>query len=127
MALHVSKALDFVHSSCHLVHRDVKRQTSTQIYLQNKDTCLFCSSNVLLGKDEKGLLIAKLADFGLSSYLYQDEDEDKSESFYATMPVGTKCYMSPEAGRGRVSPVVDTYAFGMVAATLSISLLFIVF
>ena len=69
-----------------------------------------------MGKDEKGLLIAKLADFGLSSYmyLYEDEDDDEPESFYATMPVGTKSYMSPEAMRGRVSPSVDIYAFGMV-------------
>ena len=115
MGLHVSEALEFLHSRCHLVHLNVKRQISIRIYLPNKDTCLFCSSNVLLGKDEKGLLIAKLADFGLSSYLYEDEDEDRPEFFYATMPVGTKSYMSPEAIiRGHVSPAVDIYAFGMV-------------
>ena len=82
-----------------------------------------CSSNVLLGKDEKGVLIAKLADFGLSSYLY--EDEYKPESFYATMPVGTKSYMCPEAMRGRVSPIVDVYAFGMVELPKQISFIFI--
>ncbi|XP_065837909.1 uncharacterized protein [Oscarella lobularis] len=96
MALHVSEALDFIHSSCNLIHRDVK------------------SSNVLLGKNEKGVLIAKLADFGLSSYMYLHEVDGTTESFYATMPVGTKSYMSPEALRGRVSPAVDVYAFGMI-------------
>ena len=65
-----------------------------------------------MGKDEKGLLIAKLADFGLSLFL--DKDTDEPESFDASVPAGTKCYMADEAKRGRVSPTVDVYAFGMV-------------
>ena len=70
-----------------------------------------------MGKDEKGLLIAKLADFGLSSFL----DKDKSESFNASVPAGTQCYMAKEAKRGHVSPTVDVYAFGMVVVIEQIS------
>ena len=96
-----------------MVHRDVKRQIIIiSNLLTNRDTYLFCSSNVLLGKDGKGVLIAKLADFGLSSYLH-----GITESFYDYTPVGTETHMSPEAIKGRVSPTVDIYAFGMVAAT----------
>ncbi|XP_065837719.1 uncharacterized protein [Oscarella lobularis] len=89
IALHISEALNFIHS-CEFVHRDVK------------------SSNILLGKDKKGRLIAKLADFGFSSHLYKDE------ALYSTMAVGTQCYMAPEVKEGRVSREGDVYAFGMV-------------
>ena len=110
MALHISEALNFIHSF-KLVHRDVKRQINIQIYLSTTERVYFSSSNVLLGKDEKSLLIAKLADFGLSSYLREDE----AGSFYTSTCVGTKCYMPPEAFRGRVSSAGDVYAFGMVS------------
>ena len=72
---------------------------------------MFCSSNILLGKDEEGVLIAKLADFGFSSHLYKDE------TLYSTMAVGTQWYMAPEVTKGRVSREGDFYAFGMVAVT----------
>ena len=64
-------------------------------------------------------MIAKLADFGLSLFL--DKDTDEPESFDASVPAGTKCYMADEAKRGRVSPTVDVYAFGMVVVMEQIS------
>ena len=67
-------------------------------------------------------MIAKLADFGLSSYLDIGTDEEKPPGSFDATAVGTKVYMSPEAEKGRVSPTVDVYAFGMVAVTKQMSI-----
>ena len=54
----------------------------------------------------------KLADFGLS--IATEDEEDPYASFYVTSAVGTRSYMPPEAFKGKVSPRIDVYAFGMV-------------
>eukprot|EP00118_Oscarella_pearsei_P010835 m.68681 g.68681 ORF g.68681 m.68681 type:complete len:261 (+) comp35550_c0_seq3:660-1442(+) len=84
----IADALNYLHTKCGVIHRDVK------------------TANLLLDKDK----MVKIADFGLSIYL----DCENGSSFSLSASVGTKCYMSPEALKGKVSTKVDVYAFGMV-------------
>ena len=47
-----------------------------------------------------------------------ESEESPAASFAATSAVGTKPYMAPEALKGRVSPKIDVYSYGMVSCII---------
>jgi len=78
------------------------------------NVCLsFCRSNILLTEDK----IAKVADFGLSAVR---ELDGLVSCVSISMPVGTRCYMPPEAFKGVLSKSLDVYAYGMVSFNVKI-------
>ena len=72
----------------------------------------FVSANILLTADLEG----KLADFGLAILT---EGENPLASFCVERAAGTKAYMPPEAFKGKVSPRVDIFSFGVVSRLLA--------
>lgn len=70
----------------------------------------FKSSNVILVETENGLTRAVITDFGLSLRVPPGED-----AVDAVRGMGTPGYMAPEQEeQGRVSPLADQYALGVV-------------
>lgn len=97
IAWEIASALVFLHNSKPkpIVHRDLK------------------PANIFLDRN----LVAKIGDFGLSTFL--PADLSSSTVFKNTAPVGTLFYVDPEYHRtGMVSPKSDIYSFGMVILQL---------
>ncbi|KAL8170802.1 hypothetical protein V2J09_022606 [Rumex salicifolius] len=94
VALGVAEALDYLHneSSLPVIHRDVK------------------SSNILLAEDFE----PQLADFGLAT-----RSSSASSFTKCTDVAGTFGYMAPEYFmHGKVTEMIDVYAFGVVLLEL---------
>ncbi|XP_020098559.1 probable LRR receptor-like serine/threonine-protein kinase At1g05700 isoform X2 [Ananas comosus] len=87
IALEAAQGLDYMHTGCQIVHRDVK------------------TSNILLGQN----LEAKIADFGLAKMIGGNEH-------VSLMSVcGTPGYIDPESLRTlRLTEKSDVYSFGVV-------------
>ena len=77
----------------------------------NVDNVCFASASILLTENFEG----KLADFGLAM---PTESENPMASFYVERAAGTKAYMPPEAFKGKVSPRLDIFSFGVVSKCL---------
>jgi tRNA A-37 threonylcarbamoyl transferase component Bud32 len=91
----VADALKYLHTACPpVIHRDVK------------------TANILLTDKCEG----KLADFGLS--VLRKEVPNPQASFCVSAAAGTKSYMPPEYFKGKVSPRLDIYSFGVVGTAI---------
>ncbi|KAJ3671057.1 hypothetical protein LUZ60_008483 [Juncus effusus] len=89
IAFEAAKGLDYLHTGCEIIHRDVK------------------SSNILLGPN----LEAKLSDFGLCKFCNQSEQG----SFNSIGIVGTPGYIDPESSKTiRLTYKSDVYSFGVI-------------
>ena len=98
MLADVAQGMEFLHSTAHVIHGDLK------------------PANVLLkGRDTPGSLTAVVADFGLSRML----DADASQrSVQRSQSLGTVQYMSPELLQaGRLTKAADVWAFGVMSAS----------
>ena len=71
------------------------------------------SSNILLSSD----CVGKLSDFGLACSTEYESDPDESFEESGSISVGTRCYMPPEAFKGRFSTKTDVYSLGVVRQT----------
>ncbi|QCX38349.1 hypothetical protein FF125_07855 [Aureibaculum algae] len=94
----ILKGVDYLHSEG-VIHRDLKL------------------GNVLVSKNRKGKLIAKITDFGISRDVLEDQTINQS----LTEGVGTPHYMSPEQFfkrkfglDGEISERTDIWAIGVV-------------
>jgi len=73
----------------------------------------FKPANILISRDNRGRLIPKIADFGLSKFV-SDEEVDSSD-FDLSDGRGTPSYKAPEQiVGGRVSFNLDLWAFGVI-------------
>lgn len=73
----------------------------------------FKPANILISRDNRRRLIPKIADFGLSKYV--GEDEIDSSDFDLSDGRGTPSYKAPEQiVGGRVSFNLDLWAFGVI-------------
>jgi len=97
----VARGLAYLHSSVHIIHRDVK------------------SANILLDKFDVG----RMGDFGISKALTATNSQGATATHMQTQNVvGTLVYMAPEYLKGKLSFKVDAFAFGLVVLeTLTIS------
>ena len=103
IASDVARGLAFLHTvaSPPIIHQDVK------------------SDNVLLGLNDDGKLIAKLADFGTVRVLKSDDELEMNSHVSTKHLVGTGPYIPPEyVTSGQVSIKTDSYAFGVVLLEL---------
>lgn len=94
VAVGVAEALDYMHNGCHqpVIHKDVK------------------SSNILLSDDFE----AQLSDFGMAIRV-----PDLSTQLISDDVAGTFGYLAPEYFmHGKVSDLIDVYAFGVVILEL---------
>ncbi|XP_030543696.1 protein kinase STUNTED [Rhodamnia argentea] len=94
VAVGVAEALDYMHNGCHqpVIHKDVK------------------SSNILLSDDFE----AQLSDFGMAIRV-----PDLSTQIISDDVAGTFGYLAPEYFmHGKVSDLIDVYAFGVVILEL---------
>ncbi|XP_071719514.1 probable receptor-like protein kinase At5g59700 [Rutidosis leptorrhynchoides] len=94
LCIDVAKGLKFLHTNegdkSEVVHRDIK------------------SANILLGKN----LDAKIADFGLSTYV--SVSKELNGSYYTGCP-GTSFYLDPQyANEKKLKTEIDVYSFGVV-------------
>ncbi|XP_071719517.1 receptor like protein kinase S.2-like [Rutidosis leptorrhynchoides] len=94
ICIDVAKGLKFLHTNegdkSEIVHRDIK------------------SGNILLGKN----FDAKIADFGLSTYVSVSEELNTS---YYTGCAGTELYLDPQyAEEKKLKTEIDVYSFGVV-------------
>jgi len=99
IATHSARGLGKAHES-NIVHRDLKPE------------------NIFLTKDEEGLLLAKLVDFGLAKF-YEPTTGADQVSVRLTREgalFGTPAYMSPEQakGKGEVDHRADLWALGCI-------------
>jgi len=89
----VARGLAYLHSSVHIIHRDVK------------------SANILLDKFDVG----RIGDFGISKALTATNSQGVKATHMQTQNVvGTLVYMAPEYLKGKLSFKVDAFAFGLV-------------
>ncbi|GAB2767390.1 hypothetical protein GCM10027275_07150 [Rhabdobacter roseus] len=73
----------------------------------------FKPANILISRDNRGRLIPKIADFGLSKFV--SDDEIDSSDFDLSDGRGTPSYKAPEQiVGGRVSFNLDLWAFGVI-------------
>lgn len=73
----------------------------------------FKPANILISRDNRGRLIPKIADFGLSKFVAEEEIE--SSDFDLSDGRGTPSYKAPEQiVGGRVSFNLDLWAFGVI-------------
>jgi eukaryotic-like serine/threonine-protein kinase len=73
----------------------------------------FKPANILISRDNKGTLIPKIADFGLSKLVSRDEID--SSDFDLSDGRGTPSYKAPEQIEGgRVSFNLDLWAYGVI-------------
>jgi serine/threonine protein kinase len=109
----VADALKYLHTACPpVIHRDVKTSGMSIIVVEFLLILVFplhsASANILLTDKCEG----KLADFGLS--VLRKEVPNPQASFCVSAAAGTKSYMPPEYFKGKVSPRLDIYSFGVV-------------
>ncbi len=73
----------------------------------------FKPANILISRDNQGRLVPKIADFGLSKLVHEDEIE--SSDFDLSDGRGTPSYKAPEQiVGGKVSFNLDLWAFGVI-------------
>jgi serine/threonine protein kinase len=101
-ALQVASALNYLHTSCHMVFRDLKPQN--------------------MGFDAHTGVI-QLFDFGLCRELpssnHCDDPSDEMNTVYKMSGVGTRRYMAPEIiNDGKYNTKVDVYSWAMVVSEL---------
>jgi tetratricopeptide (TPR) repeat protein len=73
----------------------------------------FKPANILISRDNQGRFVPKIADFGLSKLVHEDEIE--SSDFDLSDGRGTPSYKAPEQiVGGRVSFNLDLWAFGVI-------------
>ncbi|KAJ9577104.1 hypothetical protein L9F63_006312 [Diploptera punctata] len=91
VARHISSALDYLHTECHLLHGDIK------------------SMNILVKGDFE---VIKLCDFGVSVPLNADGTLKESRENF----IGTECWSAPEAlsEDGIITHKADIFPFGLV-------------
>ena len=89
------EALNFLHTSLHMCHRDIK------------------VDNIMLTKDANGVLIAKLTDFGFAK---ESWDNDKNKPALSKTFCGTEPYYSPQiVSKKEYNPfLADAWAMGVV-------------
>jgi eukaryotic-like serine/threonine-protein kinase len=99
IATHSARGLQKAHES-NIVHRDLKPE------------------NIFLTKDEEGVLLAKLVDFGLAKFYEQTAGPDQVSARLTREGAlfGTPAYMSPEQakGKGEVDHRADLWALGCI-------------
>ncbi|WP_234736898.1 protein kinase domain-containing protein [Tellurirhabdus bombi] len=77
----------------------------------------FKPANILISRDNQGRLVPKIADFGLSKLVHQDEMD--SSDFELSDGRGTPSYKAPEQIEGNmVSFNLDLWAFGVIVYEL---------
>jgi serine/threonine protein kinase len=113
----VADALKYLHTACPpVIHRDVKTSGMSIIVVEFLLILVFplhsASANILLTDKCEG----KLADFGLS--VLRKEVPNPQASFCVSAAAGTKSYMPPEYFKGKVSPRLDIYSFGVVGTAI---------
>ena len=91
----VAEALGYAHQF-KILHRDLK------------------PSNIIISKDERGKLKAKLADFGISRILHESDREEQQVTKTGEL-IGSPIYMSPEQCTSAVyDQRSDIYSLGVV-------------
>ncbi|CAO2814733.1 unnamed protein product [Amaranthus hypochondriacus] len=94
IAVDIAQGLEYLHYGCKppIIHRDIK------------------PANILLDDN----LNAKISDFGLSRMFPSEGDNDTTKSYL----VGTRGYMDPDNGGGRLNERSDVFSFGVILLEL---------
>ncbi|KAL4575063.1 hypothetical protein LXL04_021904 [Taraxacum kok-saghyz] len=97
ICIDIACGLNYLHTKLdgeqRIIHRDIK------------------SGNILLGRNWE----AKIADFGLSKFRHEDQDQQANKTLYTTTLAGTELYMDPEYYKtGKLKNETDIYSFGVV-------------